>query len=57
MIQLSPPVTFSLEQSLGFIEDDELLEITPKSLRFRKKTLTAEERFRQGRSERERAVA
>jgi GTP-binding protein len=51
-IQLTPPVTFSLEQSLGFIEDDELLEITPKALRLRKKVLSADERYRQARDER-----
>jgi GTP-binding protein len=50
-IQLVPSVQFSLEQSLGFIEDDELLEITPKALRLRKKLLTRDERHRQGRSE------
>lgn len=41
---LTPPVIMSLEQSLDFLEDDELLEITPKSLRLRKKLLTANER-------------
>jgi GTP-binding protein len=49
-VQLVPPVVFSLEQSLGFVEDDELLEITPKSLRLRKKLLTADERYRKERS-------
>ena len=38
-VQLTPPTLFSLEQSLDFIEDDELLEVTPKSLRIRKKHL------------------
>ncbi len=38
-IQLAPPVRLSLEQMLDFLEDDELLEITPKSLRLRKKIL------------------
>lgn len=38
-VQLTPPVRFSLEQSLDFIENDELLEVTPKSLRLRKKEL------------------
>ena len=50
-IQLTPPVEFSLEQSLGFIEDDELLEITPKSLRLRKKVLNADDRYRLARDE------
>ncbi len=40
VIQLTPPTIFSLEQCLDFIEKDELLEITPKSLRLRKKFLT-----------------
>jgi GTP-binding protein len=36
---LTPPLDFSLEQALAFIEDDELLEVTPKSLRLRKRHL------------------
>ena len=46
IIQLAPPVILSLEQSIDFIEEDELLEITPKSLRLRKKFLTSVERRR-----------
>jgi GTP-binding protein len=38
-IKLTPPRFFSLEQALEYIEDDELLEITPKSVRMRKKIL------------------
>lgn len=38
-IQLTPPVVLSLEQCLDFIENDELLEVTPQSLRLRKKAL------------------
>jgi GTP-binding protein len=38
-IQLAPPVRLSLEQCLDFIEDDELLEVTPQSLRLRKRIL------------------
>lgn len=38
-VQLTRPTVFSLEQCLDFIEDDELLEVTPKSLRLRKKEL------------------
>lgn len=38
-VQLTPPVIFSLEQCLDFIENDELLEVTPKSLRLRKREL------------------
>ncbi len=36
--QLTPPTILSLEQALDFIENDELLEITPKSLRLRKES-------------------
>jgi GTP-binding protein len=38
-VQLTPPTVFSLEQCLDFIENDELLEVTPKALRMRKKEL------------------
>lgn len=38
-IQLTPPTSLSLEQALDFINEDELLEVTPKSLRIRKKIL------------------
>lgn len=40
VLQLAPPIEMSLEQCLDFLEDDELLEITPESLRLRKKNLT-----------------
>ena len=36
---VSPPRLFSLEESLEYIEDDELLEVTPASLRLRKRVL------------------
>ena len=45
-IVLVPPVRLSLEQSLEFINDDELVEVTPKSLRLRKKLLTELDRTR-----------
>jgi GTP-binding protein len=48
VVQLTPPVIFSLEQCLDFIENDELLEVTPKSLRLRKKELDPNKRKRQG---------
>ena len=41
-LRLTPPTVLSLEQSLEFISDDELLEVTPKSLRLRKKILNTE---------------
>ena len=43
---LSPPINHSLEQALEFIEDDELVEVTPKSVRIRKKLLKENERKR-----------
>jgi GTP-binding protein len=43
---LSPPINHSLEQALEFIEDDELVEVTPKSIRIRKKLLKENERKR-----------
>ena len=46
---LSPHITMSLEQSLEFIDDDELVEVTPKSIRIRKKYLSENERRRAGR--------
>jgi GTP-binding protein len=46
---LVPPVLYTLEQALEFIDDDELVEVTPKSIRIRKKLLTENERKRAGR--------
>jgi len=43
-ILLTPPLNLSLEAALEFIDDDELVEITPRSLRLRKKLLTESER-------------
>lgn len=45
-IQLSPPMILSLEQALEFIDDDELVEVTPKSLRIRKRLLKEVDRKR-----------
>lgn len=47
-ILLTPPRTFTLEQSIDFIEDDELVEITPHFIRLRKRFLTENERKRKG---------
>ena len=44
--QMAPDVDMSLEEALDFLEPDELLEITPKNLRLRKKYLTDIERRR-----------
>ena len=45
-LTLSPPIRHTLEQALEFIEDDELVEVTPESIRVRKKLLTENERKR-----------
>jgi GTP-binding protein len=47
VVQLTPPVIFSLEECLDFLENDELLEVTPKSLRLRKRELDPNKRKRQ----------
>ncbi|HUO82201.1 MAG TPA: translational GTPase TypA [Gammaproteobacteria bacterium] len=52
-IMLTPPIRLSLEQALEFIDDDELVEVTPLSVRLRKKLLAAGERRRE---QRQRAV-
>ena len=44
-VRLTPPRTMNLEQSLEWIREDELLEITPKSLRMRKQQLSGRRRF------------
>jgi len=49
-IILTPPVIMSLEQILGFLNEDELAEITPKSIRLRKKILNENDRKRYGRT-------
>jgi len=49
-IQLTPPIIMTLEQALEFINDDELVELTPKSIRIRKRFLLEHERKRAGRS-------
>ena len=49
---LTPPVRFSLEQNLEFVEDDELCEVTPLSIRLRKKHLTENARVQAGRGKR-----
>ncbi|MBR6275304.1 MAG: translational GTPase TypA, partial [Lachnospiraceae bacterium] len=48
-LRLVPPRRLSLEQCLEFIDNDELLEVTPKSLRIRKKILDSLERKRANR--------
>jgi len=48
---LTPPVRHSLEQAIEFIDDDELVEVTPRHIRIRKKLLTENERRRAGRAQ------
>ena len=50
-IALTPPLKMSLEQYLDFLEEDELLEVTPENLRLRKKLLTQLDRIRERRVE------
>jgi GTP-binding protein len=45
-VRLAPAVKMSLEQALDFINDDELVEVTPKNIRLRKKLLTQHQRLR-----------
>ncbi len=47
-IRLTPPRKFSLEQNIEFLDDDELLEVTPQSMRLRKRYLDANARKRAG---------
>ena len=49
-LTLTPAVKFTLEQALEFIQDDELVEVTPKAIRLRKRYLTESDRKRHGRA-------
>jgi GTP-binding protein len=49
-IQLTPPINLSLEQALEFIDDDELVEVTPENIRLRKKYLKEHERKKASRA-------
>ena len=48
-VRLVPPIQMSLEYAVEFIDDDELVEITPKSIRIRKRYLIEHERKRASR--------
>jgi len=50
-VVLTPPIRMTLEQALEFIDDDELVEVTPKSVRIRKKHLTENDRKKFGRKD------
>ena len=43
-VRLTPPRRMSLEQAIAYIEDDELVEVTPKSIRLRKRLLDPNDR-------------
>ena len=43
---LTPPVIFSLEEAIEYIAEDELIEVTPKTIRLRKKILNTETRLK-----------
>jgi len=49
LVRLEPPVKLSLEECLDFINEDELVEVTPQTIRLRKKILSGDERYRAGR--------
>jgi GTP-binding protein len=48
-IKVTPPIDLTLEYGVEFIEEDELVEITPKSVRLRKRHLTESDRKKAGR--------
>jgi GTP-binding protein len=50
-VRLTPIVPMTLEQAIAYVEDDELVEVTPQSIRIRKKNLSAHERKRAARAE------
>jgi len=49
-VRLTPPQLMSLEQAIAYIADDELVEVTPKSIRLRKRLLDPNDRKRAGRA-------
>jgi GTP-binding protein len=50
-VRLTPPRVMSLEQAIAYIDDDELVEVTPKSIRLRKQTLNPSFRKKRQRPE------
>ena len=50
-VRLTPPIRMTLEKALAYIEDDELVEVTPKSIRLRKKLLDENDRKRADRAQ------
>ncbi len=49
-MRLTTPVRMTLEQAIAYIDDDELVEVTPKAIRLRKRFLDPHERKRQSRA-------
>jgi GTP-binding protein len=56
-VRLTPPIRMTLERALAYIEDDELVEVTPKSIRLRKKLLDENDRKKDERKKEAEAVA
>ena len=50
-VRLTTPVRMSLEEAIAYIDDDELVEVTPKAIRIRKRHLDPHERKRQSRAD------
>jgi GTP-binding protein len=48
-VRLTPPIRMTLEKAMAYIEDDELVEVTPRSIRLRKRLLDPHERRREER--------
>jgi GTP-binding protein len=55
-VRLTPPIRMTLERSLAWIEDDELVEVTPASIRLRKKLLDENDRKKEQRAREAEAV-
>jgi GTP-binding protein len=49
-VRLTPPLVMSLEQAIAYVGDDELVEVTPKSIRLRKRLLDPNDRKRAARA-------
>ena len=49
-MRLTPPIQMSLEQAIAYIDDDELVEVTPKAIRLRKRLLDPNDRKRASRA-------
>ena len=54
---LTPPINFSIERAIEYIDNDELVEVTPNHLRFRKRILDANDRRKEAKRTRDVALA